>query len=437
MKKTYNEFLIEKGFNEGTNDEAYKSLGAEDIAGHYNDYNAEKEASYELAIEAKASKEDLSEMAAKMQSEQLEQMKSLNAVLIDHGIVLKKLSEGEAKPEKEETLLDMLKSNKEKISALKNSNTGADNVKLTVKAVGDMSIAGNTTGQIPQAFRVSGVNDVPSRAIRLLDIVSTGAISSNLVEWVYKSGQEGTAGQTAEAAAKNQIDFDLVVGSQKVEKTTAFITVTDEMLDDVEQMNTMINAELTKELLKAVESQVYAGTGTTPQMNGIKTTAVAFAPGDFATGSSEEVDNPNSIDVLGVAQNQILLAQEGSADVNWILMHPTDVTSLKMKKVSSTDKRYIQRLANIAGTLVMDGIPIIPTTLVTAGEYLIGDFSKAFVLTKQGVTLEIGLNADNFVKNFKTVRAEWRGVTFVKNNDRSAFVKGVFVTDIAAITTAP
>ena len=78
----------------------------------------------------------------------------------------------------------------------------------------------------------------------------------------------------------------------------------------------------------------------------------------------------------------------------------------------------------------------LPTTLVTEDKYLVGDFSKAFVLTRQGVSIEVGYNSDNFVKNFKTIRAEWRGVTFVKTNDRTAFVTGDFSTDIAAIAKA-
>jgi len=437
MKKTLNEFLIEKGFKEGMKDEAYKSLGLDEITGHMNDYNAEVQKSYELAVEGKASKEDLEGMVAKMQKDQVEQTKSINAALIEHGIVLKKLTDIKKDNNvSEDSLLDMLKAKSADFSKLKDSSNPADNVKLSVKTVGDMSIADNVTGAIPQAMRLSGVNNTPERRVRLLDVVSTGAISSNLVEWVYKSGQEGTAGQTAEAAAKNQIDFDLLVGSQKVEKTTAYITVTDEMLDDVEQMNTMINNELTVELLKAVELQVYSGSGTTPQMNGILTTATAFAPGDFATAGANPIVLPNSVDVLGVAINQIDLAQEGSAEPNYIFMHPTDVTVLKMQKVSATDKRYIERLAMIAGQLSLDGIPIIPTTLVTVDKYLIGDFRKAFVLTKQGVSIEVGYNSDNFVKNFKTIRAEWRGVTFVKTNDRTAFVTGDFSTDIAAITAA-
>ena len=116
-------------------------------------------------------------------------------------------------------------------------------------------------------------------------------------------------------------------------------------------------------------------------------------------------------------------------------MHPTDVTKLKVVKLTTTDKRYVERLMMVGGTLSMDGIPIIPTTLVTVGEYLIGDFSKALLFEKGGLSIEMGYDADDFTKNFRTIRAEWRGAVVVKNNDRTAFVKGVFATDKAALET--
>ena len=56
--------------------------------------------------------------------------------------------------------------------------------------------------------------------------------------------------------------------------------------------------------------------------------------------------------------------------------------------------------------------------------------------TKQSLTIEVGYNGDNFVKNYKTVRAEWRGAGVVETNDRTAFVKGIIATDIAAIKKA-
>lgn len=428
MKLTFKDFLSGKKIEET----AFKSLEAEAMSELLNEFNAKKQEELNSLVEAKASKEDIDSMKEELAGIHAKQYDQLNAVLKAQGVMLKKLSVKEVEEPKsfKDALKSNLEGNLESLKTLKNSSSANDNVKFNIKAVDDMSLAGNTSGQIPQALRISGLNEIPSRTVRLLDIVSGGAISSNLVEWVYQANQEGTAGQTVEGATKNQIDFDLIVGSQKVEKTTAFITVTDEMIDDVDFMQTAIQNELTKELLKAVEAQVYGGSGVSPQMNGIKTVATAFAGGTFAG----IVDNANEVDVLTVAMDQIMLANQDAP--NYIFMNPSDVTALKMVKVSSTDKRYVERLAMVAGDLSLDGTPIIPTTLVTAGEYLIGDFTKSFVLNKQAIAIEIGYNADNFVKNYKTIRAEWRGVTFVKNNDRTAFVTGVFATDKAVLETA-
>jgi HK97 family phage major capsid protein len=422
--KTFAKFLEAKGITEAD----FNAKDAEAQAGLYNEYNKEQNEAIAKAVEAKASKEDIESLKSDLEAARDAQFKSLNAKLVEMGVAMTKgmkVSEGSS----EKGLLEMLEERRDDLVKLKNSSSANDNVKLELKVAGDMSLSGNVTGQVPQALRLPGLNEVASRQIRFLDVLQRGTISSNVVEWVYQANKDGSAGQTAEAAAKNQIDFDLLVGSQKVEKTTAYITVTDEMLDDVEFIQTAINDELTRELLKAVELGAYSGSGVSPQLNGVKTVASAFAAGAFA-GS---VDNANIVDVLTVAANQIALAEQGTP--NAIFMNPSDVTALKMEKVSSTDKRYVERLAMVAGELSLDGIRIIPTTLVTQDEYLIGDFSKAFMLQKQAVSIEIGYNADNFVKNFKTIRAEWRGVIYVKNNDRTAFVTGDFTTDKAAIET--
>ena len=164
-------------------------------------------------------------------------------------------------------------------------------------------------------------------------------------------------------------------------------------------------------------------------MNGIKTVATTFAAGTFAS----TIDQPNEVDVLAVAANQIEIANQPMPTA--IMMHPSDVTSILVTKVTSTDRRYVDRLQMVAGSLSFDGIPLIKTTLVTQGEFLIGDFTKAYLDYKKGVTIEIGYNADNFVKNFKTIRAELRAVVSVEHNDRTAFVKGVFATAKAALET--
>ena len=104
------------------------------------------------------------------------------------------------------------------------------------------------------------------------------------------------------------------------------------------------------------------------------------------------------------------------------------------EKVTSTDKRYIDRLSNIAGSLVLDGVTrIIKTTLVPVDSFLIGDFNKALLVQKDGIKMDIGLSGDDFEKNFRTILAEWRGAVVVKTNDRTAFVKGAISTAKALI----
>ena len=420
----FNEFLVSKGINEAQ----LKEKSAEELAGIYNEFNATKTAELEKAIEAKATKEDIDSLKAEITKGQLDQVKALNETLKAHGVAIKKLSqsEKEAGVGSLNTVRKQLETNREELVKMK----GNKNVSLSFKAAGDMLISTNVSGgNVPVEQRLAGLNAVPSRTIRLLDVVSRGTAESNVISWVYQANKDGAAGGTSEGALKNQIDFDLVVASESVKKRTAFIKISEEMLGDIAFMEAEINNELMRELLKDVESQVYEGDGTGNNLNGILTTAAAFAAGTFAG----TVDNANEADVLTVAANQIKIGEFDAP--NYIMINPSDVTILKLIKTSTTDKRYIDRLVMIAGQMSLDGIPIIETTLVAAGTYLIGAFDLATVYDKGSMSIEVGRDSDDFTKNLVTVLAEWRGLCIVKNNDRGAFVTGVFATDKAALET--
>lgn len=431
--KNFNDFLKSKGV------ESVEGKSAEELASFYNEFNELKRAALEEAIEAKASKEDIAKMSDELKQAQIEQVKQLNEVLKEHGLAIKTLARP-ATPESEgtfsEQLAKSLGDNKEKLVLLKNGQKSEANTAqfdFEVKAPGTMTSGNISGGNVPVEDRLEGLNMIPSRVVRLLDVMSSRTTSSNVVSWVYQANKDGSAGQTAEGAAKNQIDFDLVVANESVKKTTAYIKVSTEMLDDVEWIQSEIEQELMRELLKAVELTTYSGDGTGQNHNGVSTVASAFAAGTFALA----IDNANIVDVLTVAANQIKVAQEMGATPSAIFMHPTDVTTLKVTKISSTDKRYVERLVMVGSTLMLDGsIPIIESTLIAVGAYLIGDFTKALSVTRTGVRIDIGLDADDFTKNLRTILAEWRGLTIVKNNDRTAFIAGVFATDIAALETA-
>lgn len=321
-----------------------------------------------------------------------------------------------------------LEANKEALKSLKEKGEG----RVSFKAVGNMTFANVSGGNVPVEDRIEGLNTLASRDTKFLNTLQTRSTSSNVISWVAQASKEGSAGQTAEGALKNQIDFDLVVSSENVKKTTAFIKVSNEMLDDIDWMQSEIEAELMRELYKAIENGAFSGPGSGATLKGVNTVATAFA----ITGAdfNEPIVNANEVDVLVAGNLQIELAEQGSA--NFAFLNPRDVASLKVAKVSGTDKRYIDRLQAIGSSLLLDGVTkIVPTTLVPAGTFLMGNFDKAFLVEKDGVKYDLGYENDDFTKNFVTLRAEWRGAVVVKTNDRTAFVKGTFSTAIASLET--
>ena len=432
MRLKFENFLAEKGVEKA----AVKGMEAEELSGLMNEFNEKKDAELNAAIEAKASKEDIAEMRDELVQIQKDQLSQLNAVLKSQGLMIKKLS-SEEKKEETVSFKDGLRAGLEaNIDLLKKSKEGSRSeakdaaFKFDVKAAAPMLLSTNVSGgNIPVEDRIEGLDDIPSRRVRLLDIMAKRSTTSNVVSWVSKANKDGEAGQTAEGSTKNQIDFDLVVANESVKKTTAFIKVSTEMLADISWIESEINSELLREVLKAVEQTAYNGDGTGQNHNGIRTQASSFAAGPFALS----VPNANIVDVLNVAITQIDVAQEGEAMANFILMNPFDVLKLKQEKVSSTDRRYVEELVTVGNNLVLGGVVIIPTTLVTQDEYLVGDFGFSILVTRSGMTFDIGLDGNDFTENMRTILAEWRGLTLIKTNKKTAFVKGDFTTDIASL----
>ena len=358
-------------------------------------------------------------------------VKSLESALETQGIILKKLQDGSLSGASvrgaENAVRKALADNREDFIKAKD---GRHSFRFSLKAVGDMTIAGNVSGgDMPQAQRLEGINDIAEREAKSYALFPKLRTAANTIEWVYESGQEGTIDGTAEGTQKDQIDNDFVVTSVALVKRAAYFKVSTEMLDDVAFMEGWLRNKLIVRLFLDVDNQVLNGNGTAPNLKGIIAYATAFAAGTFAG----TVDSANDADSLVVAANQIRLANHNGALT--IMMHPSDVAALKLVKLSASDKRYVERLMMVGSSMSLDGIPIIENTNIAQGDFLIGDFAKGTIVEKSGIEVEIGLDGSDFTKNMRTILAEWRGQLFVQNNDTTAFVKGTFATTNAALET--
>jgi HK97 family phage major capsid protein len=324
-----------------------------------------------------------------------------------------------------ETLSTLLAEKADELKAMK-EKSGAS-VQIQLKAVGTMALTTNTTGQIPQAEREDGITRIVRRNPFILELVNVGTIMSNVWEWVEQKNVEGGAAMTAEGVAKSQTDFDLVVASANVKKVTAYIKITKEMLDDVPLMRSEIDQELTELINLKIDEQLLSGSGSGVNLTGIVTNATAWAAGAFALS----IPTPTKWDVLRTAINQVRV---NLFEPNYIVVHPTDVTGMELSK--DTTGQYIMPPFIATDGTTISGIRVVTNTGVTLDKFLVGDFSKAGVRFKEGLTINVGYENDDFTKNLVTILAEARLVQRVKSNHYGAFVYGDFSDAITALTKA-
>ena len=409
--------------------EELEKLDAEGLAAYYKEQNNHQRDEIKTLIDAKGSKEDIDSLKEAFQELKDVQFSKINEALIAQGVVLKKLSTQEVAENSltfGERITKGLTDNIENLKQLKNGGKkDAGDATFRIKAAGDMTILGNISGgNVPVEQRLPGVNEIARRRQTILDLVMSGSATSNVISWVEEQNEDGSPAGTVEGTAKNQIDFDLVVVSENVKKRTAFIKVSTEMLDDVDFINSKINNTLLVRLSEDIENQVLNGDNTGQNLNGAITQATAFSGANFTA----TVLNPNEIDVLTVAANEVEVANHS---ITAHVMHPVDVTKFLLTK--ATDEAYVGRILMVGQTMLLDGFPIIKSTAIAQGDFLTANFLLDTLWSKGGIEIEVGLDGNDFTKNMRTILAEWRGLNLIEGNDTTAFVEGTFSTAKTAI----
>ena len=304
---------------------------------------------------------------------------------------------------------------------------------INVKAAGTMTTANIDavgTNSIPYQLASFSAGLVATHRRRpfIIDLTNFGRTDKMYVQWAEMANNDpGTAGMTAEGAAKTQEDFDVNEKSAKVEKVTAYTKVSLEMLDDVAFMEAEIRNNLIELIALKADAQVLGGNGSTPNLNGITTQATTYAAGSFAGTFGTAANN---FDVLRTAINQV---EAANFLPSAIVLHPTDATFMELTK--DTTNGYVAPSLFLVsnGVTTFAGIPVIKNTGVTAGTFLLGDFNQVNVRMRQDATISMGNENDDFTKNLITILAEMRLVCYIPSNRVLSLVTGSFSTAKVAL----
>ena len=339
---------------------------------------------------------------------------------------LEAMSEKAVEPKIERLSLGkaLAKTYTDNIEAIKSTIEKGGKMNLEVK---DTTITADYTGD----YALTDFDSVVDRTVRkrygILENVNSGSTDSKFVTYVQQTADtNGT--WTAEAIAKSEGQPTWSEISEEVKKIATYVKVSKEMLEDLSFIRSEINNDLMTGLRESIEQALLSGAGGT-SIKGLLDASMGLPT---YNGFDDEVRDANISDLVRVVKAQI---EASNFSPTHVVLNPEDIAKLQLTKDSGGQYTYPMFLPNQMGDgeMVIAGMRVISSTYMTAGNYLVGDMSKVNVKFRNNMTLEVGLDANDFTRNMVTILAEARLVSYVKNNEKYAFVYGVIATDVALI----
>lgn len=300
-------------------------------------------------------------------------------------------------------------------------------VMLSVKSFLETANASVTTGAlVPWPQLDPGVSKAPDRMPFVLDIISRGISNSLNIYWTVRKTRTDNTEYVTEGGSPSESVLGYNTTSQAMVNLSSYLKVSNNSIDDIDWLMSEIQTELVTLHLLKIDAQILTGSAGSYSFDGIYTVATDFAAGGdtVQTGATA-----NRYDVLMFAINQIKVAQ---FNPSYILVHPSDLRDMLLER-DENGAYMIPQYGNVKPMVA--GVPIIANTGMTAGTYLVGDFTKAKYWTRKDMELRIWEQNDtDAIAQLKTVTLYSRGTLVVKTTDRLAFVKDTFAASITEIT---
>lgn len=417
--KTYLEWLAEKGVDET----AYSEKSPKEMAQLQKEYlqyvsTTMKESNKDILtldglksfIEDEANKDLFPKADISGFKERIEEAEEAIKLLKESG------SSGDRGKTLEQVVKEHITENKEEWERLKTDRNHS--FKFETKAVTDMLVSTNTTGRVARIEVDPERVGVARRNPFVMDAVRTSQTNAATIYWVEREAHEGTPVFTAEGAAKPKIDWEYVERSRPVRKIPAYTKISKEMMDDIDGIAADISLELTEQILLAADASLLTGDGTSNTLVGIAENATAFAPG---TALANTVEAANDYDALRAAIAQVY---RNNFTPNTIFVHPDKVASMEMAK--GTDGHYVMPPFKAADGTTIAGVRVVANNGVAADAFYVGDMSKYKVKVREGISIEIGYDGNDWTKNMVTPLAEMRLCGYIASNDYGAIVSGTF-----------
>jgi HK97 family phage major capsid protein len=420
----FKEFLTKKGYT----DELFKALEADKQAQLHGEYLNELSTSIEAQnTEVSALKTRVEEI--KVLTDKTEINNAVAKLQADFDA----LKEGKHEDKSsnpmsvEQAIAKALNDSKESIEKFANGDEKKITIKtpVTIGTNNTIDASGSASHYLLTAF--TGIYSMlRKRILTYLSNVSVGTISAPHAMWVEELDEKGNPIFLGEGGAKPQVSVRYEEREMKSRKIAAWVKVTKEMLRDLPQLISYVQANLVKRIDLATETALFVADGLGNNVKGLTNYAQAFTGGGLTT------TDPTFADVFRALALQV---EKANGTASAVFVKPDVLAKMDVEKDS--EGRYIIPPFRSPSTgNQVAGITLISTNALGAQDpdFIGGDLSVVQVRFREGMNIEMDRTGDDFTSNLYTILAEQELVQFVSANDVQVLVKGTMTAAVATIT---
>lgn len=392
--------------------------------------DAQKEEVKAVIIEQTKDKEGISKAEFEEIKEQLAQLKESASAQVVSGDVFELIEKG---------LTDFLPL--VKAAKAKAGEEVPFEVEMTVKApvtMGTTAIGNASGATIPVNYVYQNMNGQYAGDVRqmeyIINYLSVGTTNKASLPYMDKLPTEGTMAITAEGALKPLISISFELRYSTAVKEAGRTKISEEALDDIPQIMSIIRNELMYQHDIAVQTAIF-------------NKVAAVAPGFVAGALAATTTAPSNYDAIRAAIYAIKIASKGMYIPNAALVPSSDVYSMGATK--DANNNYVFPPFVLPDGSVVSGVKIVEVpdgVSVPAGTYIVGDWKKLHYDVYKSFTVRIGqgiqgnATAANIVSDFEsnmyTLIGESRFHLWIYENEKVAFIKSTFAATKTAIAAS-
>jgi HK97 family phage major capsid protein len=266
----------------------------------------------------------------------------------------------------------------------------------------DMEIGLKTLFETAAGYAIENVRsgllvEKATRPIQVIDLIPSFPIGQSAFVYMEETTRTHASAERAEGTAYPESTFVWTERSSPVQKIADSIPVTDEQLEDENQVKSLLEQRLSFGVRQRLDLQVLVGNGTSPNIRGINN----------VSGIQTQAKGADS-GIVAFLRALALIRFTGRATPSGAVFHPNDWLDIMLTQNTNGDFLFGNPFQG-PGPTSLFGVAVAQSDAQTEDTGLVGDFVNFSRLDdRRGVRVQTGYVGSQFTEGKVTLRADLR-----------------------------